>query len=551
MRAVIYARYSTENQREASIEDQIEVCRRLIDQQGWTLIETYADRAMSGSSRFRPGYQQMLADAERGRFDVIVVEALDRLGRKLADIAELHDRLQFVNVKIHTVSTGEVTNMHIGMLGTMAQLYVSELREKTLRGQLGRVLEGKIPGGHAYGYDVIPAKKDGRKEERGERRINPAKARIVISIFEAFANGESPRAIAKKLNAEGVPGPGGRSWRDTTIRGQVDRGTGILNNATYIGRLEWNRCSYIKNPRTGKRVPRVNPPKAWEVVPVPELRIVSDELWNRVKVRQKAVRIDIGRDQDGNALNRVHRRRYLFSGLLKCGVCGAGYTIVARHRYGCASRRSQGTCTNGHTIKRQEIEARVLSGLKDKLMAPDLVAAFAEEFQAEVNRASREVEDRLAELRRERALIESKIEHMLRAIEDGMYAPAMKDRMLTLEGRRGELDRTLAQAPQPTPLRLHPSLSEVYRRKVEHLEEALNDEGIKAEAVEILRSLIDKIVLSPYGGGIKAELYGDLAEILAFCDEDGRKKRLPGPDEPGSQLSVVAGAGFEPATFRL
>ena len=196
MRAAIYARYSTENQREASIADQVRLCERLIEQQGWTLAQTYEDRALSGGSRHRPGYQRMLTDAEASFFDVIVVEALDRLGRKLADLAELHDRLQFVNVKIHTASTGEVTPMHIGMLGTMAQLYLSDLREKTLRGQLGRALAGKIPGGHAFGYDVVSPAKDGKKAERGERRINPAEARVVVRIFEQYANGSGPRAIA-------------------------------------------------------------------------------------------------------------------------------------------------------------------------------------------------------------------------------------------------------------------------------------------------------------------------------------------------------------------
>ena len=543
MRAVVYARYSSDQQRDASIEDRIEVCRRLIDQQDWTLLRTYEDRAISGGSRFRPGYQQMLADAERGRFDVIVVEALDRLGRKLADIADLHDRLQFANVAIHTASTGEVTTMHVGMLGTMAQLYLSDLREKTRRGQLGRVLKGRIPGGKAYAYDVV----DGA--EGGVRRINEAEASVVRRIFHTFAAGQSPRAIAKALNAEGVPGPRGRPWRDTTIRGQVDRGTGILNNALYVGRLEWNRCSYVKNPATGKRVPRLNPREAWEVVEVPELRIVDDSLWNVVKARQKEVRIEIGRDEDGNALNRAHRRQFLLSGLLECGVCGAGYTIVGLDRYGCAARRSAGTCSNDHTIRRQEIEARVLGGLKDKLMAPDMVAAFIDEYQAEVNRAAREAEQTLASDRRERAEVVRKIEAILKAIEDGMYHPSMKERMQALEARREQLDRELEAAMPAPSVRLHPKLSEVYREKIANLEEALNDESIRTEAAEILRSLIDKIALTPDGDVLKAELHGDLATILVFCG-DG-KKRHPGAEAPGSQLSVVAGVGFEPTTFRL
>ena len=356
MRAVIYARFSSENQKQASITDQIEVCTRYVGKHGWAIVGTYTDAAVSGASRFRPNYQKLLNDLDCGIFDVVVVEALDRLGRKLADVADLHDRCTFAGIKLHAVNVGEIGAMHIGMLGTMAQLYLADLREKTWRGQLGRALQGKIPGGKAYGYDAVGA--------AGERRIDLGEARIVQQIFEEFADGRSPRAIAKQLNIEHVPGPDGRPWGDTTIRGQADRGTGILNNALYAGRLEWNRCSYIKDPRTGKRVARPNPRNKWEIVEVPDLRIVDNDLWERVKARQQEVRIEIGRNELGNALNRAHRRRFLLSGLLVCGCCGGGYTIIGPDRYGCATRRSKGTCSNTVGIARAEIEERVVAGLR-------------------------------------------------------------------------------------------------------------------------------------------------------------------------------------------
>ncbi len=405
MRAVIYARYSSENQREASIEDQLEVCRRRIAREGWTLLRTYTDAAISGASRFRPAFQQLRLDAERGAFDVIVCEALDRIGRKLADVAELHDLLSYLGIKLVTLSTGEVTPLHIGMLGTLAQLTLSDLREKTRRGQLGRALQGKIPGGHAFGYDVVA---HCGKGAGGERTINPPEAAVVVDIFTAFANGASPRAIAKCLNAAGIAGPGGRAWRDTTIRGQVDRGTGLLNNAIYIGRLEWNRCSYVKDPRTGKRVARVNARQQWEIVEVPELRIVDDALWQRVKQRQQMVRIEIGRDQAGNALNRAHRRRFLFSGLLEGGLCGAGYTIVGKDRYGCAAQKNQGTCGNARTILRAEIENRVLAGLKERLLAPELFREFADEFYRRIAERSRDTECERRQAERELAATKRK-----------------------------------------------------------------------------------------------------------------------------------------------
>ena len=95
LRAVIYARYNSESQREASIADQVEVCRRYIERQGWRLVDTFDDAALSGASRFRPGLVRLGSKAEAGRFDVVVCEAIDRLGRKLADVADLFDRLTF------------------------------------------------------------------------------------------------------------------------------------------------------------------------------------------------------------------------------------------------------------------------------------------------------------------------------------------------------------------------------------------------------------------------------------------------------------------------
>jgi site-specific DNA recombinase len=346
------------------------------------------------------------------------------------------------------------------------------------------------------------------------------------------------------LNAEGVLGPGGRPWGDTTIRGQVDRGTGLLNNPLYVGRLEWNRTSYVKDPRTGRRTARVNAPNKREVVEVPELRIVDDDLWARVKARQAEVHIEMGKDVDGNALNRAHRRQFLLSGLLVCGECGGSYTIVGKDRYGCATRRSKGTCSNGATITRQAIEERVLGGLKDRLLAPELVKEFVAEYQAEMNRTAREATHKAAALRQDLGAIERKIAGIVRAIEDGAYNPTLTRRLTELEQQKAAAERTLAAAGAPPVVFLHPNLAEVYRLKVARLEEALNTPGVRAEAAEILRSLIDRIVLRPRpeGDGMAAELVGDLAAILTMCGEaqNGKGPSRLSPGGP-SQLSVVAG----------
>ena len=544
MRVAVYARYSSENQSQASLVDQLEICTRYVERRGWTIVDTYADAALSGASRFRPQYQRLLVDLDRGAFDVVVVEALDRLSRKLADIAAFHDRCAFAGIELHAVNVGEIGAMHIGMLGTMAQLYLSDLREKTWRGQLGRVLLGKLPGGKAYGYDVA-------QSGTGERSINPYEAAIVQRIFETFAAGRSPRAIARQLNRELVPGPGGRPWGDTTIRGQTERGTGILNNALYAGRLEWNRCSYVKDPRTGKRIARPNPRDKWEVAEVPHLRIIEENLWQQVKDRQQQVRFLIERDERGNALNRAHRRRFLLSGLLVCGACGGGYTIVGPDRYGCATRRSKGTCSNALLISRQEIEERVLGGLRERMMAPELVAVFVEEFNAELRRLTSEAETHYAAANRAIKDTDRKIAGIVRAIEDGAYSPILKDRLVSLEKEKALALAQIAMAKPKPGVRLHPALPEIYRKKVESLAAALNQADTASEAGEIIRSLIDRILLTPTEAGLKAEIFGDFAKLVEFSQERDAKTRNAGLQRDPALLSVVAGIGFEPMTFRL
>ena len=130
LRAVIYARYSSHLQREASIEDQVELCKRYAASNGWKVVKTYSDAAISGASVNRPGYQELLADARTRKFDVLVTEAVDRLGRRLADAAALQDTLAFLGIRLVTPSMGEITAIHIGIMGTMAQLTLKDLARR-------------------------------------------------------------------------------------------------------------------------------------------------------------------------------------------------------------------------------------------------------------------------------------------------------------------------------------------------------------------------------------------------------------------------------------
>ena len=175
-RAAIYARYSSDSQREASIDDQIRLCREFVGRHDWTLVETFHDAAISGATGFRPGYQALIEAAKQGQFDVVVAEALDRLSRDQADVATLFKRLKFAGIRIVTLADGEVTELHVGLKGTMNALFLQDLAQKTHRGQRGRIEAGKSAGGLCYGYDVVRRLDERGEPIRGDRAINPAEA---------------------------------------------------------------------------------------------------------------------------------------------------------------------------------------------------------------------------------------------------------------------------------------------------------------------------------------------------------------------------------------
>jgi len=276
-------------------------------------------------------------------------------------------------------------------------MFLRNLAEKTHRGLEGRVHQGKSAGGISFGYRLDRQPLPDGTHTTGDRVIAPEQAAVIRRIFAEYDQGKSARTIAMGLNHDGIAPPrsggkGSGTWSFSTISGNWKRGTGILNNELYIGKLVWNRQRFVKDPDTGKRQARPNPPEAWITEDVPHLRIIEDDLWHRVKRRQGAIREDIVTARDANPemkaprAERGKRPSYLFSGALECGCCGANYIMISATRYGCSAARNRGTCTNRKTIARKDVERRTLQGLKDKLMHPDLVREFIAEYQ----RATRE-----------------------------------------------------------------------------------------------------------------------------------------------------------------
>jgi site-specific DNA recombinase len=209
----------------------------------------------------------------------------------------------------------------------MNALFLKDLAQKTRRGQRGRVEAGKIPGGNSYGYRIIRRLLDDGLASTGEREIEPQQAEIVQRIFNEYAEGLSPRQIATRLNREGIPSPRQGRWNASTINGNRLRRNGILNNELYTGRITYNRQRFVKDPETGKRNARLNPEREWVTKEVADLRIISDELWDRVQ--------NIKSRYSSRWGNKRQTKKRLLSGLLRCGRCGGGMTTSRGARYDC------------------------------------------------------------------------------------------------------------------------------------------------------------------------------------------------------------------------
>ncbi len=278
------------------------------------------------------------------------------------------------------------------------------------------------------------------------------------------------------------------------------------------------------------------------------------ELWHSVRVRQGEIAEKfanvaeaVRKHHKKNRLNGTRRPKSLLSGLVFCGCCGGPYSLRSADRFACSNHISKGACSNSRTIPREDLEARVLSGLKDHMMAPEIVEDAMRAYAEETNRLNRERRSSGDAWKAELVKIEKQIRGIIEAIKAGMFHESMKAEMDTLEARKVELTELLAEAPEDTPDIL-PSASAIYEKKVSALTKALNRKEERQEAAETLRGLIERISLTPgpERGEIYATLHGELGAILEWTERQAIGKAVKttktAADATGLSLSVVAGA---------
>jgi site-specific DNA recombinase len=537
-KAVIYARFSTDLQNERSIEDQITLCREYTSREGMNVVEVYEDRARSGGSVMgRGGLLCLLDQAREQSFDVVVVEALDRLSRDMEDLAGIHKRLSFLGIEIRAVHEGVVNTVLVGLRGLVGQLYREDNAHKVRRGLAGRVGQGLNAGGRAYGY--VPV--DG---DKGKRVIVEAEAEIVRRIFDEYVAGRTPREIAHDLNNEGVSPPRGRSWNASTINGNMQRGSGIIQNELYAGRLVWNKVRMVKDPDTGKRLSRPNPKNDWQTANVPDLRIVSQELFDAAQSRKQA--------RGHTHPNQQRRPRHILSGLLRCGACGAGMSTNGKDKSGririrCSAATESGSCQDAKTFYLKTVESAVLVGLENEMRRPRVIAEYVRTYHEERKRLSAKANAKRAHLELRLGELNREIDRLVDAIAKGHGNPAVlgpRSSVLNEERKQVTMELNVEPAVNDT-VALHPAVLARYEQQLVHLQDALS-KGINAgdsDAAEAIRDLVEAVTVfrdPSRPGGVTVEIAGRLNALLGEQAYPNKVRGVWG--------KMVAGEGLEPPT---
>lgn len=537
MRAALYARFSTDLQRAASIEDQFRNCRKRAALEGWTVVATFADAAMSGSDANRPQYRSMLAAAGRREFDILIVDDLSRLTRDAVECERAIRRLEFIGLRIVATSDGydstsKARKVHRGFKGLMNEIFLDDLRERVHRGLTGQAQKRYWCGGRPYGYRLKPVLDSSQLDVYSQPsrigtvlEIEESQAAIVREIFTRFADGASCLVISRELNARGVPSPGS-TWKRKTRRCKGWMGSAvrvILRNPLYCGRVRWNVSQFVRDPDSGSYKRRRRPKAEWVEHQDESLRIIPNELFEKTQARTRAAVNNDKRLKSGG------KAKYLLSGLLVCNVCKAHYVIADARSYACSGHWNGRACSNNVRVRRDAIERTVLGGLRSDLLNPERVHRIAKEMQAAFTERVKQASARAETMPQELEALDARLERLrerLKAGDPDLTADELQTAIDRVEAKRREvIDARPAARESARVLTMLPKAAEFYRDQIDR---GLGGDLVAAaKARTILREMLGEIMLSPgEDGSLWAEYAMQPAALLQGAGTGGRGDRI-------------------------
>ena len=537
----IYARYSSDLQNESSIDDQARRAREAIARSGGdpTKAVVFPDYAVSGGSMERPGLEALLRAVEAGRIDVILTEDVSRISRDMGDAAHIFKRLQFAGVPLIGLSDGIDTSAKQGKLtyafkSMMAEWYIDELRDRTLRGLEGRALAGFATGGVPFGYRTEPEIDAAGRELGNKIVIDEDEAPIVRRIFTEYRDGGALNRIARSLNREGIPSPRAGSkhkrfgWGASTIRA-------ILYNEKYTGTWRFKERQWVKVPGTNKRRPRARAADEVMSIERPELRIIDAELWTEVQTRLAAVHRKYTRDT-AERVESPWKTTYLLSGILICDECGFPLTIYggSTRYYRCNTHYGKGTCKNDLRVREEVIRADCLDAIREQIQTPQAVEYVRRKIGELLGNYTRELDKDLKERRDRLQHTEDRIKGLVGFIADGdrseYVVSTLRDLEAQAKAERAAIERLHREAQQP--LRL-PSLEEITRGAFS-LEQLLagNPDQARTRIRRFLKGGEIRVIRTPDGFEVRGEVFP-----LALAAENRKPKPEQGLGFAESNLS--------------
>ena len=569
VRCATYARYSSDQQRPTSIEDQVRNCQEGVALKGWQILEEYefSDQAVTGTARDRVGFQALLDRAlvDNPPFDYVVVDDTSRLSRDVVVSVETLRRLKFHGVHVYAVaqnldSARDDAEDFFIMHAMMDARYVREIGPKTHRGLTGQALKGWSTGGKLLGYATKPIF-DGRTDAHGiaipagyDYLVDQDEAKIVRQIFRLYAEeGLGLHCIAILLNREGVPNPraGAKNdsggWSHTTVRA-------ILRNERYTGNFVWNKTEWRRVPGGKKRrcVPR--PPEQWRVASRPDLEIIDPILWSKTQDRIKHVEAAFGQRNKGRFVKPANRAAagslYLLSGLLRCGVCGGNMSVTGGgkdgRRYACSRHSAMGStvCANSLSIKTTVADQVIATEIRERLATSAKLEEAAEIIREELAAALEDIPDRESEIGDALAKVDNEIGNFVRAIAGGIDASSVAEALKAAEAKRDGLRDELAKVqatPKPADIVLHPNAA---LNLIENLTQAFTLDVPAAR--EALRHYVGTITMRPMmQNGIKTYVAEGTIDATDALGNTGN----PGTWSRTAYVSVVAGPRYNPSGY--
>ena len=414
MNGVIYARYSSDNQREESIEGQLRECKAFAQKNDIQIIGTYIDRAYSARTDNRPDFQNMIKDSAKKQFDCVIVWKLDRFARDRYDSAHYKAILRKNGVKVisatEKISEGSEGILMEAVLEGMAEYYSAELSEKVIRGLTENAYKCKFNGGTLpLGYII---------DSEQHFQIDPITAPAVLDAFKHYAEGSTMSEVAEEMNAQGICSAfGGKIGVDMVRR--------MLKNRRYIGEFKYRD---IVQPNG---------------IPA----IIPDELFDKVQRRMAT-------NKKAPARHKAEDE-YLLTTKLRCGKCdcfmvgesGTSKTSTVYRYYKCVSVKKHKRCDK-KTVKKEWIENLVVSQIEKLLFDDDILENIAGSILEIQGKES----TTLPLLRKQYADIQRGIDNLLNAIQQGIVTSSTKQRLEDLEKQKSELSVQIVKEEMAKPL---------------------------------------------------------------------------------------------------